>query len=329
MEKKQKKRKKFLLSILFLLATLALLSTSTYAWFTANKVVKVSEIQVNVEAQGGIQISADGTNWKSVVSVPDLTSVHNTTYQASVNQIPDTLKATSTVKTVDSTGKMEMFAGTIVANETTGDNLLTAVKDTEQEGTTGSFIAFDLFFKADNDTQLYLTPNSQIKTADAEDTGIKNAARIAFVNLGNTPIGSNLQTIQALNAGTAANVYLWEPNYDVHTAPGVQHAHDVYNKTVTQTGNANPLEYSGVKKEITKDNNVLESAAVGDTEYVKTITPDYKTKDNFDQKLKVFSLQKGITKIRLYMWIEGQDVDCENLASGGSALFNVQLSSEA
>ena len=44
---------------------------------------------------------------------------------------------------------------------------------------------------------------------------------------------------------------------------------------------------------------------------------------------QVLHLQAGITKVRIYMWVEGQDVDCENNASGGDLLYNLQFSSLA
>lgn len=40
---------------------------------------------------------------------------------------------------------------------------------------------------------------------------------------------------------------------------------------------------------------------------------------------KVFSLKADITKVRMYMWIEGQDVDCEDDASGSNIAFDLQL----
>ena len=40
---------------------------------------------------------------------------------------------------------------------------------------------------------------------------------------------------------------------------------------------------------------------------------------------KVFSLKAGITKVRMYMWIEGQDVDREDDASGSNIAFDLQL----
>ena len=40
---------------------------------------------------------------------------------------------------------------------------------------------------------------------------------------------------------------------------------------------------------------------------------------------KVFSLKAGITKVRMYRWIEGQDVECEDDASGSNIAFDLQL----
>ena len=37
-------------------------------------------------------------------------------------------------------------------------------------------------------------------------------------------------------------------------------------------------------------------------------------------------LQPGVTKFRVYMWLEGQDVDCENGATGTDISFNIELS---
>ena len=51
---------------------------------------------------------------------------------------------------------------------------------------------------------------------------------------------------------------------------------------------------------------------------------DYKT--NFTNNVEMFSINQGITKLRIYMWLEGQDVDCENDASVGSISLNLQFS---
>jgi hypothetical protein len=37
-------------------------------------------------------------------------------------------------------------------------------------------------------------------------------------------------------------------------------------------------------------------------------------------------LEAGVTKVRIYLWVEGQDVDCENAASGDDITFIIKLS---
>ena len=328
--KRSNKRKRKLLLLLFaLIFTGIMVSTSTYAWFTANQTVTLGEIMVNVEAQNGIQLSADGTNWKSIVQTDDLKSVHATTYTTSVNQIPDTLEPVSTVGNIDADGKMEMYYGVVGSNDD-GDYILTATKDTEVEGTTGKFIAIDLFFRVDTTTDIFLTTNSGVTTTDVTDTGIKNASRIAFVILGNTAAGSSISSIQGLNAGVASQKYIWEPNYDVHSAAAVSHAYDTYGYTTTQTGGT-LIPYSGVKAEINTDDNVIIQQS-NPTDYTDTysaffdtVTPDYTTVEGFSTNQQIFSLNAGITKVRIYMWIEGQDVDCENNASNGTISYNLQF----
>ena len=58
----------------------------------------------------------------------------------------------------------------------------------------------------------------------------------------------------------------------------------------------------------------------------KQVTPTLSTADGAlaaDQTW--FSLNAGITKVRFYLWIEGQDVDCENNASGDAISFNMNF----
>lgn len=336
MEKRRRKNRKrrMLILLIALFFTTVMFATTTYAWFTANKTVTVSTLEVNVEAQNGIQISADGTNWKSIVSDTDLAAVHSNTYTSSVNQIPESMEPVSTIGNIDSSGKMEMYYGVIGTNDD-GDYILTATKSTETNGATGKFIAFDLFFKVDAATDIYLTTNSGVRTTDDTDTGIKNASRIGFVILGNTAAGSSINTIQSLNAGTSANKYIWEPNYDVHTAAAVAHARDTYNITTTETG-ATQIPYAGVYAPIDSDDDVIVQTNDGyDTytsdydDFFDDVTISYSTIAGFSAKQQIFSLQAGITKVRIYMWIEGQDVDCENSASGGTITYDLQITTEA
>ena len=305
-------------------------STSTYAWFTSNRVVTINTINVHVAASGGIEISADGSNWKSIIMPDDITSVHDTTYPTSVNQIPYQLEPVSTGKEIDtSTGFLKMFYGLTDSN-TSGDYVLTSSRVVETEGngptSNGKYIAFDLFFKVSSDTTMYLTSNSKIKYSTDDGKGIANAVRVAFLNEGTVTNGSDLGTIQGLKDATPTSTYIWEPNYNVHSASAVANARDVYGITTQETG-ATLIRYDGVINEIQKSDNVLVKNA-NSTNFpslFKLVNVDYYTAKDFADNQEVFTLESGITKVRIYMWIEGQDVDCENNASYDDVEFNIQL----
>ena len=330
MSNKGKNKKKLNLrsSLLVLLLIAILLIASTYAWFTANTVVTISTLNVHVEAKGGLQISADGINWKTVLSNDDIAPDKLTTYAGNVNQIPTTLEPVSTTGNV-AEGKMDMFYGVVTAATAEdvdaqiklGDFTLTASKQVDTKGTDGKYIVFDAFLKVDKDQTLSLTRNSDVKadTANA-DRGLKNAARVAFVPSTSVAAdGAETTAIQSLVPDGKACI--WEPNDDVHTAAAASAASSIYGQPTSTTGAA-PLSYYGVKAEITKPVPLNSKAEASFAE----VKPSIQTKEANDAVNKVCDLKKGITKVRIYMWVEGQDVDCENNASGSDITYDVQFS---
>ena len=338
MKEKSKRKTNLKSSIIVLLLVAILLIASSYAWFTSNQTVTISSLDVSVQTKGGLQISVDGTNWKSIVQNEDLKNAINS-YASSTNQLPAELEPVSTVGTTDAdTGFMNMYYGSVVTDEK-GDYLLTAAKDTETSGTEGKFIAFDLFFKVEKDTDVYLSTDSNVITQEGKtDRGLQNAARVAFIDEGNTAQGSSIATIQGLKG--AINTYIWEPNYNVHTAAAVGNAYDTYDITTTETSTT-ALPYDGIKAvfDATYDNGndengdplpkgvklLRKSNAASYADLFATVSPTHKTVKDFEKNLALFTLTQGITKMRVYMWIEGQDVDCENNASGTDISFNLQI----
>ena len=324
--KRKKRSKKIFIAILMILFSGVVLTASTYAWFTANKTVTVEQIEVNVAASNGLQISVDASNWKTLISNADIKGA-GTTYTGAVNQLPTTsIVPTSSIGEVDAaTGFMKMFKGEIISSST-GTNILKAERSTETHSTTsGDFIAFDLFFQVTEDTPVYLTNASNVIAVDASK-GIENAARVAFVEQGNAAAGTAVGTVQGLKSDGKKPAIIWEPNIDVHKPAAVVAALSTYEITTTETGAAR-INYNGVKAPIPEEANIpLKSA---DTNYFSAVTPaltsvaagipdtDY---------LQLFTLKAGTTKVRIYMWVEGQDVDCENNASGSSLAYNLQFS---
>ena len=324
--KNHKKSRRLLLLLLLLCFTGVILTTSTYAWFTSNETVAVNTITVNIAAQNGIQVSTDGTNWKSIIQTTDITSASNT-YAGAVNQLPNSLEPVSSALTVTDDGKMEMFYGQVAANDA-GDWYLSANKSVEANGIDGKFIAFDLFIKSDTTSNFYMTPNSKVSTADEDDKGIKNASRVAYVVLGTTRADDTVANIQALGTtGAAASpVYLWEPNYDVHKTNAISHARDTYGLTIEEGPNYARVDYDGIMADVPVDTvKVGEANATKHSTQFKAVTSNYLTTAANANYTQIFGITAGVTKVRIYMWVEGQDVDCENSASGGNINYDLQF----
>lgn len=314
--------------LLLLFALGITLTTSTYAWFTSNRIATVWLMDVKVAAQNGIEISANAIDWGSEISVEDLQDAH-LTYPASVNQLPTILEPVSTIGDVEG-GQLKMFYGKVENARNSSSNFtLRASRLTEERGFgeefNGKFLAFDVFLKTTTPTELYLTNESGITYNGEESKGIENSMRFAFVVEGNTSATSPVSTAQLMRTSSRSNVYIWEPNYNIHTEAALENASSVYGINITSPSGV--LGYEGVKAEIPKDAGVMINTAKKSNfpAYFDNVKVDYTSRVDFTDYIQIFSAEAGITKIRVYVWIEGQDVDCENEAAVGGMSLNLQF----
>jgi len=330
-KKDEKKRKKLRTLILLLFITIIMFGTSTYAWFTANRVVTINALDVHVEASNGIQISTDGATWKSVITRADIISG---AYDENVNQLPTDVTAVSTIPSANSSGanqgRLNMYSAVIDTNATTGDYTIETILETDTKGQTGKYIAFDVFLRVDTSQTVYLAAGSDVTVAEGStEKGLKNAARVAFVKLGETASTSPVATITALN--TPGGVILWEPNYDAHQDIITTSVASDMGVTLPMTGSAyDRVPYRGVSA-ATAANTPLDLKAVvngTNTTITTAVTPTIATPAGGANYETFATLNAGITKYRVYMWIEGQDIDCDNSATGTNISYKVILSTQ-
>ncbi len=346
---KRKKNSKIKSLVLLLFLTIVMLSTATYAWFTSNRTVSINTINVNVAATSGLQISADAITWKSVLSNDDLKNASNT-YGGADNHIVAEMSPVSTAGTVAS-GLLKMYSGT-VEGDSGGNMALTTAALTDASG---KYVVFDIFLKVDTGGTVYLQAGSGTTVKSGETSkGLENAARYAFLVEGNGSSTATSSSLQSLMTGTSSTLTIVEPNYDAHTATGVSNAVTYYNFPSTGTGSisagtsSSPVNYYGVDGAVTnialtstnppglsgvvtgqfdqkwgtifKTNTAFSTAATG-FGYISG-TGTSATTNHYPALL---SLQAGVTKVRVYMWVEGQDVDCENNASGTNLSYTIYL----
>ena len=329
MAKTKKNNKKKLSSlILLLLITVVMLGTSTYAWFTANRVVTINQIDVKVEASNGLQISTDASTWKTVINNADITLG----YAGANNILPLNVTAVSTDGTI-SNHLMNMYSG-VIGNDNDGNYTIFTNKENETSATSdnGKFVAFDVFLKVDKDEQIFLTQNSGVRNKDT-DKGLQNSARVAFVKIGHGSSSLAAGNLITLNNSTDTKGIIWEPNNDGHADTVKNQLSSSYGVTLV-TGANTP--YYGITDAFTALQSLVDTVNGTNTDHSTLVTPDLTTTTAFgtvtdgdgnlvEDYKPIFNLEAGVTKMRIYMWVEGQDIDCENYATGASISYNLQF----
>lgn len=300
-------RKKALVpAIAMVIASVIALSGVTYAWFTTGNTANVETLDVNVQTANGIQVSLDAATWKSTLTGADITAAITgaTAYSNRVIQFPSTEIApvSSAGNVVD--GKLQMFYG-----EYKADGTLRSEQEVEKNtAESGNFVAFDLFFKSGTaqdltlkmgDTQSFVKWVNLANSNDVTNVGTDKAVRVAFLPLGSAATPAVARSLNTLTLDTG-KALIWEPSA-TGRAPGVE-------------AEGGKLPYSGFKAAF---DGVAESAlGASQVEAVTTFT---------DEQV-IVKLQPGINKVRVYIWLEGQDVDCINNISFGDFAVNLAFS---
>ena len=371
MGRRSRKSKRRMNSLfLTLVLTAIMLIMSTYAWFSANRQVEINGITAKVRAAEGLQISLDGENWDTQVTINKATLVALGT---AVNNVAwaDKLEPVSTDGTMTD-GELNFYYGEVSPDGTVlkhvGTTLSAPTTAMEGEGNTGltnKYIAFDIYLKnsssktADN---LQLAKGSFIKItkdqAQAADngqdnTGLEFSVRSAIELYSNTATFTDSKAvINGLTFGSPV-VAIWEPNYDRHIAEIV--ANDTRITDSVQAFNTLAMNASSVGKniqgingktaadvgkglavELDAEGNVkAEPAGVTGTYMTipNTIQTGGTVSDNDIQLYSVGGTQdehkitlpgNAISKARVYIWLEGQDPDCQDTASTGKS-FDLQI----
>ncbi|MEG1710315.1 MAG: hypothetical protein RR316_00760 [Clostridia bacterium] len=126
--------KKFIATLIALVMTVALATTTTFAWFSKNTIVTVGDFQSQVTANKGLEISADGINYHSTLSQEDLFAAN--AYLKNIQ-----LQACTPQLTTSST----LYNGNIILDKKLEQGNIYAYVKADQ----GDYITFKLYFRSD------------------------------------------------------------------------------------------------------------------------------------------------------------------------------------
>lgn len=332
---KSKIKSNILIIIIFCTATLLIIST--YAWFSASLNVKVKFFDLVVSSDNGLFISLDGIDYSDSVEI-------------SLNSVINELKATYPNHTnrwaigglwpVSSNGiknanqdKFSTYIGEVNKYKTkdkskNGKKFLNATLSIEDEPTPfSSYIAFDIFLKnvsgSPKPDNLYLDEGTYIDYADdideeVKDTmnGIMNSMRFGFVKISSVPHNTDVRTVQNLKCNNQCEMFIYEPNEKSHSEESIKNAKELGITIVD--GEYTPTYGIINEGRFLEHTNGHEGTGIPlDTEHFAL----QKTIKYSDFDWPVFSIPNGVTKLRAYVWIEGQDIDSLETYSKGAAIY--------
>lgn len=331
MGRRSRKSKRRLNSLFMaVLMSAVLLIVSTYAWFSANREVEIRGITAKVEAAEGLQISLDGASWSSYVEVDGdkldaVKTYNNFTW-------PSELRPVSTIGQTDS-GSIVFFDGDIDA---TGAILNNADKALPAN----KYIVFDVYLKNSSSQEkdpLLLNSQSSVavgsKTGKVGQTGtgLEYCPRVGFALYPDSKIFSESQANIAAISGEPT-VSIWEPNYAQHITEVARLDNRIGNDT-NSTFETLALKGKG-SGTLTGVNGSTATDFMDTTHTVRTPGTVGSTPENLvdctDGTSNLEIDGNAISKVTVYIWLEGQDPDCIDTASTGKYLdFQINLAKPA
>lgn len=360
--KKNKKKSEMNAMFFIILLALVIFIISTYAWFSTQRNVSITNLNGTVEVAEGLEISLDAQNWSNGLVLGEeegQLDIIDDAYAGNKNLKPSEMLPVSTLGQVSGQQKdLQMLRGKITNSIQLSD--IKAMVETESNPDSDTFpgyFAFDVFLKnsskqddLDDVLQLNYDSSLEIMETDKSSTGLQNTARVAFAKYnGTSDVMADQATILketagiGVGAGTSyiTDVAIWEPNSNDHVDYIVQN-----NNKITGAG----ASFNATTK---MDTYALKSSSIGQTiadiykwdgsesnlskqnvlQTTKTSTEDYSISEGVQNLVSTtdgsttFGIApNAICRIRIYLWLEGQDVDCINYAShGGGIKVNIGL----
>jgi|LGOV01.1.fsa_nt_gb hypothetical protein len=271
-------------------------------------IMAVYEYQLFFISTSGVQISADPINssWKSSVSPSSFNTASGASQEGNRVVIDDGFELISTTsETIDENGagEFDFYAANYDTDE------FTIVENTE------SYLVFDLYLlnQGASDLQLELLDTSSIIDG-IEDRDSACVTRVGFVVEGSAATEAAAVN---LNGGTSQDTYIWEPNSEFRSTAAIMNNAVVGSK----------YDYYGVNGD--NNGNVLSEEALDEYSHFAS-DPNFNSLVDYTYDVGagdsgiITTLQSGkITKIKVFIWIEAQDIDSYN--SIGDILIDIEL----
>lgn len=313
-EQQEKKRRKWYLLLYpyLLLILFALLTVTSYTWFSLTQTPRVSDMYMFVNGDSGLELSLtpDAEVWELQLDFRDMVDVTTVLRPITWSDADQRFYAVSYGIDGRLTGRVEALSDARNANTTTLD---------------GYYIKASFYARSNMPVDVSLSPAVEVDDGiqgsgtyligypqwDAENIVHNNgglggecAVRIGFRI---TPVDSTGEAI-----GESSEFYIYEPNSDIHI-----------NGT---TGYIPTQSIDSTPHLVDESRLILQTASTWtEADPVQRGVVIHELGE-FTTDPYLFSLDEGeMVRIDIYIWLEGQDVDCTNEINRAKILASIQF----
>jgi hypothetical protein len=326
MKKSLKKQAVFPVLMLLVVTALALIGSS-FAWFSMSNTARVEKIEGKIEDSSvGLMISQDAANFTASITMGTSAATYivpTRFHQVSTINAKTFYEATITKKNAD--GSAALIYTTLDKSVSFTSGVGKGAVDRKAEtpaytvapgvASDASYMVFDLFFSVENDSDLYLNYGTNFTLG----TGNK-AMRVAFIDKGYVATGGTAAQAIALDLdGTAL---IWDPAdeasyYGIKGASSSSTVFKPYASAADGVTDVSADSSTYAESVTTKISSQLFPSSEGNK-----LTDDT-TAETLATFTSIAELEAGVNKIRVVVWLEGNDPDCVSKISGQDIDFTL------
>lgn len=263
--------------------------------------VTQNEIQIKnltVKSENEISVSANTQYFTNALKYSDINGQSDTIYRAykgNINNFPKALSPVSSNLFVSKS--LPDFYSVSLDNADSKYVYLSSTKIPSDIN--DDYVAFDIFVKSDKEQKVYWGNDETVSFGNNKD--FLTYTRVAVINCGIVAEGASYDNILRTvpENATTNSVVMYEPSTNHTDSSGYS------GKTVVPDIYISS-EFSNLKVPVQKGNNILQYAQHTSASLATRVTDQNMNTNAF------FNAQTGINRIRVYVWLESNDVDCEN-----------------
>lgn len=318
MTKKNRKKNSLLFIVLYfymLLILFSLLTVASYTWFSLSRTPRVSDLYMFVNSASGLELALkpDAEEWTLQLDYRDMVDENTELRPVTWSDRDGCFYAAEYGADGRRTGRWHQLSDLLNAN---------------REDAYGYYVKATFYARTGQKAEISLTPAIEVEEGrqgsgtyligcpewNSEEIlhsnggqGAECAVRIGILI---TPVDSS-----GVPTGEASQFFIYEPNSDMHLDGSSEYV-------------ATP-SIDGTQTLVPEERLILQSASTWTEAYPVERNVVIRDLGEFTTDTKLWTLDKNeIIQIDLYVWLEGQDVDCTNVIEQARILASIQFSGE-